>query len=95
MAENSLAVCAKRSTTRKKAPVLQLVPRPKNPYGAEMIQGMSQMLKMADAGEIVGIAYVAIRPGRRVTVGAFGAADHEPSLVTHWLEKLKLNLLNE
>lgn len=76
-------------TERKPAPVLQLVP-PARHQARETAQALREMADLAERGEIIGFAYVALRPNRRVTVGTVGVA---APLVTHWLERLKLKLL--
>jgi len=74
------------------APVLRLVP-PSRRHSQETAQAFREMAEMAERGEIIGFAYAAIEPHRRVTVGTIGAAKTEPTLVTYWLERLMLVLL--
>lgn len=59
----------------------------------ETAQALRELADLADRGEIIGFAYAAIEPRRRVTIGTVGAAKTEPTMVTHWLKKLILILL--
>lgn len=59
----------------------------------ETAQALRELADMADRGEIIGFAYAAIEPRRRVVVGTVGAATTEPTLVTYWLKRLILALL--
>ena len=88
----STTVLKASGTRRAKAPVLQLAPRFSN-RDTETAKALRQMAEMAERGEIIGLAYVVLRPSRRVTIGTVGVADNDPSLVTHWLQKLNLILL--
>lgn len=83
-------------TRQAKAPVLQLVQHHGSTDTArstETAQALREMADMADRGEIIGLAYVILRPKRKVTAGTVGAASQDHSLVTHWLQKLNLVLL--
>ncbi len=75
--------------------------RRRGPYSIDSVrsketaQALREMADMADNGELIGVAYVALRPGRKVSVGMFGVAKSDPPLVTYWLKKLSLILLRE
>jgi hypothetical protein len=61
----------------------------------EVVQELETLLDLARSGEIIGIAYVAQRPGRQEAVTGFaGLARHEPATVTHYLKRLLLDLLH-
>ncbi len=92
------ATTRKASDTRAKAPVLQLAPRFSNrdtEHAAETAQVLRALADMAERGEVIGLAYVAIRPHRRVIAATAGVATVDPPLVTHWLQKLNLILLRD
>lgn len=80
-----------------KAPVLQLVPhspRASAVRSAETVQELEALLGMAHAGQLSGIAYVALRPGRQDAItGAAGAARQDQQSAVFWLQRLNLELL--
>lgn len=61
----------------------------------ETAQALRELAELAERGEIIGLAYVVLRPKRRVTVGTVGVATQDPPLVTYWLKKLSLILLQK
>lgn len=86
-----------RRKVSAKAPVLSLVPRTNTTdraLSSETALAFRQMAELAERGEIIGLAYVVLRPNSRVTTGIVGAAQRDQSLVTHWLQKLTLRLLH-
>ena len=100
MSTSSISISAPKraSAQRTKAPVLQLVPRFSNrdtEHAAETAQALRQMAEMAERGEIIGLAYVALHPHRKASVGTFGVADNDPPLVSYWLQRLNRILLQD
>lgn len=74
------------------APVLRLIP-PSRCHSQETAQVLRELADLAERGEIIGLAYVAIRPHRKVIAATAGVATADPPLVTHWLTKLSHVLL--
>lgn len=62
---------------------------------AETAQALRELADRAERGEIIGLAYVVLKPRRQVSVGAVGVALADPPLVTHWLKKLSLRFFSE
>lgn len=94
----SATVRGASGTRRAKAPVLQLVPhysRTDAAQAAVTAQALREMAEMADRGEIIGVAYVALRPHRKASIGTFGVADADPPLVSYWLQRLNRHLLQD
>lgn len=59
----------------------------------ETAQVLRELADLAERGEVIGLAYVAIRPNRKVIAATAGVATADPPLVTHWLTKLSHILL--
>ncbi|WP_428827705.1 hypothetical protein ACLIKD_06855 [Azonexus sp. IMCC34842] len=81
---------------RAKAPVLQLVPRGSNPdllHRQDAGDALRELARQADAGELSGFAYVAIRPTSKPTIGIVGAAAHDLGTTVLWLHRLIIELL--
>jgi hypothetical protein len=72
--------------------------RKRGPYAinavrsTETAQALRELADLADRGEIIGVAYVALQPQRRAAIGTVGVARQDPPLVTHWLKRLILSL---
>lgn len=81
--------------SRAKAPVLQLVPRGSNSdsiYSRYTGDALRELARQADAGELTGFAYVAMRPSKP-TIGIVGTAAHDLGNAVLWLHRLIVELL--
>jgi hypothetical protein len=70
--------------------VLTLVP---NPVSLETVQILTKLLREAQAGELVGLAYVAIHPAYEFEADATGSARQLPEMAVGMLKALEGQLL--
>lgn len=86
-----------KSAGESKAKVLKLVSRSRASdavRSADTEQELLALLKMARAGELVGLAYVGLRPGReKAIVGAAGRPRSDPEAAAFGVQRLNLELL--
>lgn len=81
--------------TLKPAPVVRLHRPEDNPVDQDYVDGIRALLRRAESGESIGLAYVELTDTQGYFPIALGAADENPTFCLGMVEVLKAKLLEK